>query len=93
MMKRTLESYLERSQKKKKCLLTLHFKPFRSYVKGKHSVGKDLESSCARKETVDTDILLTSRNCYRKIMQPIRVTSGLATKLRKENQLSQFRCK
>ena len=27
------------------------------------------ESSCARKETVDVDILATSRNVYRKVMQ------------------------
>ena len=33
------------------------------------------ESSCARKETVDTDILVTSRNGDRKIMQSIRITS------------------
>ena len=30
-----------------------------------------LESSCARKETVDIDILVTSRNGDRKIMQSI----------------------
>ena len=33
------------------------------------------ESSCERKETVDIDILLTSRNGDRKIMESIRVTS------------------
>ena len=33
------------------------------------------ESSCARKETVDIDILVTSRNGHRKIMQSIRITS------------------
>ena len=33
------------------------------------------ESSCARKETVDINILVTSRNCHRKIMQSIRITS------------------
>ena len=32
------------------------------------------ESSCARKETVDIVILVTSRNGNRKIMQSIRVT-------------------
>ena len=31
------------------------------------------ESSCARKETVDIDILVTSRNDDRKIMQSIRI--------------------
>ena len=33
------------------------------------------ESSCMRKETVDIDILVTSRNGERKIMQSIRITS------------------
>ena len=33
------------------------------------------EYSCARKETVDIDILVTSRNGDRKIMQSIRITS------------------
>ena len=33
------------------------------------------EFSCARKETVDIDILATSRNGHRKIMQSIRITS------------------
>ena len=36
-----------------------------------------LESSCARKETVAIDILLTSRNGDRKIMQSIRITIDL----------------
>ena len=33
------------------------------------------ESSCARKETADIDILVTSGNGDRKIMQSIRITS------------------
>ena len=33
------------------------------------------EFSHARKETVDVDILVTSRNGHRKIMQSIRITS------------------
>ena len=33
------------------------------------------EPSCARKKTVDIDILVTSRNGDRKIMQSIRITS------------------
>ena len=35
------------------------------------------ESSCARKETVDIDILVTSRNGDRKIMQSIRIMRDL----------------
>ena len=48
------------------------------------------ESSCARKETVDIDILVTSRNRDRKIMQSIRIMSRLISRKRKWNQLSQF---
>ena len=48
------------------------------------------EFSCARKETVDTDILVTSRNAERKIIQSIRITSRPPSRNRKWNQLSQF---
>ena len=48
------------------------------------------ESSCAKKETVDIDILVTSRNDDRKIMQSIRITSRSTSRKRKWNQLSQF---
>ena len=43
------------------------------------------ESSCARKETVDIDIPVTSRNGDRKIMQSIRVTSRLPSRKWKWN--------
>ena len=33
------------------------------------------ESSCARKETVDMDILVASKNGDRKIMESIKITS------------------
>ena len=32
------------------------------------------ESGCARKENVGIGILVTSKNCERKIIQPIRIT-------------------
>ena len=48
------------------------------------------EFSCVRKETVDIDILVTSRNGDRKIMQSIKITSGPPSRKRKWNQLSQF---
>ena len=48
------------------------------------------ESSCARKETVDIDILVTSKNGHRKIMQSIRITSRHPSRKRKWNQFSQF---
>ena len=49
-----------------------------------------LESSRAREETVDIDILVTYRNGDRKIMQSIRITSRPPLRKRKWNQLSQF---
>ena len=49
------------------------------------------EFSSARKKTVDIDILVTSRNGDRKIMQPIRITSRPPSRIRKWSQLSQFR--
>ena len=48
------------------------------------------ESSCAWKETVDIDILVTSRNGDRKIMQSIRITSRPPSRKTKWNQLSQL---
>ena len=45
----------------------------------------------AMEETVDINILITPRNGVRKIMQPIRRTSGPATRMRKWNQFNQFR--
>ena len=46
------------------------------------------EPSCARKETVDTDILAASRNGGRKIMQSIRITSKPLARKKKWNYLS-----
>ena len=48
------------------------------------------KSSCARKKTVYIYILITSRNIYRKITQPIRINSGPPPR-RKCNKLIQFR--
>ena len=48
------------------------------------------ESSCVRKETVDIDILVTSRNDDRNIVQPIRITSRPSSRIMKWNQLSQM---
>ena len=49
------------------------------------------ESSGARKETADIDILVTSRNGDRKIMQSIRIMSRTPSRIKKWNQFSQFR--
>ena len=46
-----------------------------------------------RKTNVDKDILVTSRNGDRKIMQSIRIMSRPAIRIRKRNQLSQLRLK
>ena len=48
------------------------------------------ESSYVRKETVNKDILVTSRKGDRKLMQSIRITSKPSSRKRKRNQLSQF---
>ena len=52
---------------------------------------KTPESTCGRKETVDIDILVTSRDGDRKIMQSIRITSTPPPRISKWNQLTQFR--
>ena len=49
------------------------------------------ESNCARKETVDTDILVTGKNGERKIMQSFRIMNRPPSRRRKWNHLSQFR--
>ena len=41
------------------------------------------QSSCARKETADRNIIKTSKNGDRKIVQPIRITSGSPNQTRK----------
>ena len=48
------------------------------------------EYSCIRKETVDIDILVTSRNADIKIKQSLRITRRPPLKKFKWNQLSQF---
>ena len=40
-------------------------------------------SSCAKKETIDIDVLVTSGIGDRKIMQSIRITSRPVTRIRK----------
>ena len=47
------------------------------------------EPSYTRKEILDIDILVTSRNSDRKIMRSIRITSRPTSRKRKWNQLSQ----
>ena len=47
-------------------------------------------SSFARKQTVDIDILGTSRNSDKKIIQSIRIKSRPPSRKRKWNLLSQF---
>ena len=47
-------------------------------------------SGYARKETIDIDVLVTSRNGNRKVTQPIRIMSRPPSRKRKWNQLCQF---
>ena len=49
------------------------------------------ESSCERKEIVDIDILVTSMNGDKKNMQSIRIMCTTSSRIKKWNQLSQFR--
>ena len=51
------------------------------------------EPSCARKETAYIEILVSSRNGDRNIMQSIWITSRPPSKIRTWNQFSQFRSK
>ena len=46
---------------------------------------KILETASAGRDTVSIDILTTSRNSDRKIMQLIRITSGPPTRIRSRN--------
>ena len=84
-------SYKKKKDKKRKeestakrCL------PIRSLAKGKHSIGREFQSSCARKEMVDIEVLEASRKSDRKIMQSIRITSRPSLRKMKWDQLSQF---
>ena len=49
------------------------------------------ECSCARKETVDIDILVTCRSGDRKTIQSITITSRPVSKIKKWKQFSQLR--
>ena len=62
-------------------MLIPDLKSFRSKVKKKHSIGREFQSYCPRKETVD--ILVRSRNGGRKIMQSITITSKPPSRIRK----------
>ena len=77
----------------------LQLKDFNSRFKAIHAIGQRKvfyrkripEPSCTRIETVNIDILVTSRNDDRKIIQSFRIMSRPPSKIRKCNQLSQFR--
>ena len=85
------ENCIERTQGKK-CLLTLDLKPFISQVKGKYSAGKEFLSLAVQGKKLLTQKSLTFiGRGDKKIMQPIRITSETAIKMRKWNPLSQFR--
>ena len=73
----------------KMCLLILNLKPLIGQKKTfyRQRISK---CSCARKGTVDIDILVTSRNGNRKIIQSIRITSRPPSRIRIWNQFIQF---
>ena len=48
------------------------------------------EPSCAKKGTIEIDVLVISRDSDRKIMQPIRITSRPPSRKKKWNQLRHF---
>ena len=70
-----------------RCLLILDLKPGQKKTFYRQRIP---ESSCAKKETVDIDILVTSRNGDRRIMQSIRIMSRPPMRKRTWNQWSQF---
>ena len=75
----------------KRCLLILDLKPFRLIGQRKAFYRQRIPApSRARKKTVDIDILVTSRNSDRKILQSIRITSRPPSRIKKWNQLSHF---
>ena len=99
-----ISSYKKKEQKKikayrkslhkeptvKRCLLILDLNPLRSYVKAKHSIGREFQSQAVQgKKLLTSDILVTSRNGHRKLMQSIRITSRPPSRKRTWNQLSQ----
>ena len=81
--------YVQREPAVKKCLVILDLKPLRSEVKGKHSLGWKFQSLTVRGKNFV--IFVTSRSGERKIIQSIRITIRSPSRIRKWNQLSQFR--
>ena len=49
------------------------------------------QSSCAKKETADRDIIKTSKKGDRKIMQTVRIRNGSPTQISQKKQFGQFR--
>ena len=67
-----------------RCLLILNLKPIQIIGQRKALYRQRIpESSGARKETVDIDIFVTSRNSDRKIVQSIRITGRPTTRKKK----------
>ena len=64
-------------------------------LKGKHCMGEEFQKLAVGKKTVDKDILITSKNGDRKIIQSIRITSECTSyhneKVESVQQFSQFR--
>ena len=74
-----------------RCLFILDLQSVISLVKGKYSVGRKFQGLAVRGKKLLTDILVTSRDGDKKIMESIRMASRPPQTIRKWRQLSQFR--
>ena len=71
--------------------MTVNFRFKATKIIGQRKAFKGQRIQEKKEETVDIDILITSRSGDRKIMQSIRITSRPSSRIRKWNQFSQFR--
>ena len=89
---RAYRKYLWKEPTLNRCLLILDLKPFRFYISQRKAFYRQRiqEYSCIRKQTVDIDILVTSRSGHIKIKESLRISRRPSLKKFKWNQLSQF---
>ena len=73
---RAYRKYLWKESTPNRCLLILDLKPFRFYISQRKGFYRQIiqEYGCIRKETVDIDILVSSRSGHIKIKQSLRIT-------------------
>ena len=87
-MERMYESWFEKTQRKNVSInhLISHLGQRKSFCRQ-----RILESSCARKETVDIDMSKTSTNGERKILQPVNLKEWTCQENKEVEQFNQFR--